>query len=136
MQFIERSIQRTIIRELFEDYDSGLDEGRWLSIVEQETKELLKTYDFTFTKNPREGGFIDRTLFNIDETNCQARIWNEGYGGQCSRKQLLDCELCGKHQDMIESQGSLWLGKITDDRPEAPIYRGPSGTQNVPKKWK
>jgi len=136
MQFVKQSIQRTVIRELREDYESYMDESRWLSIIEQETKELLETYDFTFTKNLRESGFIDRTLFNLDETNCQARIWNEGYGGQCSRKQLMECEFCGKHQTMIKSQGSLWLGRITDDRPEAPVYKGPSGTQGVPKKWK
>jgi len=113
-----------------------MDESRWQSIVEQETNELLKTYDFSFTKNLRVGGFIDRTLFTIDETNCQARIWNDGYGGQCSRKQGEGCGFCGKHQKIIESQGSLWLGKMSDDRPETPMYRGPSGDQLVPKKWK
>ena len=136
MQFIKQSIEHDVIRILSEDYDSEPCEERLSFIIVHEAKELLRTYDFSMTKVLRKGGYIDRSLFNINETHCQARVWNGGYGGQCSRKKQPECDLCGKHFGMSQSQNKLWLGKVTEERPQIPIYRGPNGDQNVPKKWK
>ena len=63
-----------------------------------------------------------------DEDKCDARIWIEkkNSGGlgldniQCSSKKVDGC-LCKKHKKMQE-EGGLWIGLITDPRPEEPIH--------------
>jgi len=47
-----------------------------------------------------------------DIRRCQARIWNDGNGGQCSRARALPGELCGVHQSLLERDGSLPHGRM------------------------
>lgn len=50
-----------------------------------------------------------------DNTKCIARVWNKGFGKQCSRKKK-DCDLCTLHLKQYKSKG-LVLGTIYDEKP-------------------
>ena len=51
------------------------------------------------------------------EERCNARIWNRGLGGQCSRKKCKDYELCSQHQSELDKQKILRHGYYTDSPP-------------------
>ncbi|CAE8614496.1 unnamed protein product, partial [Polarella glacialis] len=55
----------------------------------------------------------------IDSSRCMARIYNEGLGGQCSRKRDHPKFLCGSHQTMMDTKGRLTHGWIDGAVPEA-----------------
>ena len=116
MEFIQQIIRRDIINELTTNYDSDLDNSRWLSIIETELTEYLKTYTISLEAPLRQRSFVDRRLFTMDESTCQARVWNEGYGGQCSRKKKFG-DFCGKHN----TPDKCWCGIISEKRPDHPI---------------
>ncbi len=66
--------------------------------------------------------------------NCDARIWTRAPGRyvshdnvQCSSKKADGTCFCKRHNKKIVEFGSLWLGSITEPRPEKPI--GPPGTK-------
>ena len=71
---------------------------------------------------------------HFDETKCHARVWKAkpGTGGlgydniQCSAKHKNGC-FCNKHHKLF-TEGNLWLGKVTEDRPEKPV--GPPSSKN------
>ena len=75
-----------------------------LSILQREILNL--TPDFTETIIPIKK-YICRGDFTFSEDNCCARVWNEGYGGQCTRKKKNSSRICGKHQNMIDKYGEL-----------------------------
>lgn len=52
-----------------------------------------------------------------DEERCTARVWNRGRGGQCTRKRCDDEGLCGHHKRLLEKNGKLHHGRITDAPP-------------------
>ena len=70
---------------------------------------------------------IEERQGKFDETKCHARVWKAkpGTGGlgydsiQCSSKHKNGC-LCNKHNKQF-IEGNLWLGKITEPRPEEPV---------------
>ena len=115
MQYIHKSIRRDIVKELSTNYSVDCGDERWKSIIYAEVDEILMDYKFSFDKNLKKGNYVDRRLFNLDETNCQARVWNEGCGGQCSRKKKFG-DFCGKH-----CGGKSWCGIISEPRPEHPV---------------
>ena len=77
-------------------------------------------------KQKRKRTIEERRGF-YDGTKCDARVWNEkkGSGGlgydniQCNRKKVDGC-FCRVHGTMY-SEGKLWTGKITEQRPKEPI---------------
>ena len=91
--------------------------------------------DFTLCKQVKINHYIDRTKFKEKVNMCHARIWNGGLGGQCSRTQCIN-NLCNLHNNIVEIQGSWWLGYITETRPERPIYTGPNNDKCEYKKWR
>ena len=65
-----------------------------------------------------------------NEHLCDARVWKEkpksgglGYDNiQCSSKKVEGCDcLCKKHFKLL-NEDKLWLGKVTEDRPENPMH--------------
>lgn len=74
---------------------------------------------------------ITKDLYNetYDENLCSARMWNNGYGGQCNSKKLENTCFCKKHS--IEE--NRWCGLVTEKKPSFVIRPGGSGRQ---KKWK
>jgi hypothetical protein len=52
-----------------------------------------------------------------DEERCNARVWNRGRGGQCSRRRAKECEFCGHHMKMYEKDGKLHHGRMNDPPP-------------------
>ena len=81
---------------------------------------------------------IDKQHVNYDENLCDARIWREkpktgglGYDNiQCSSKKVDGCECLCKRHFKLHSEGELWTGLITEDRPNIPVHPNAG-----PKMW-
>ena len=112
----EEALKKDVIKTVMEMVDG---DETTLSILQQEIIKL--TPDFTETIIPIKK-YICREDFTFSEHNCCARVWNEGYGGQCTKKKKNSSRICGKHQNMIDKYGELWLGYITDDCPRNPVH--------------
>ena len=66
-----------------------------------------------------------------EEVKCDARVWCEGYDNvQCNFKKIEGKCFCTKHQKCVDREGTWWLGKITEKRPENPEWKG------IKHKWK
>ena len=73
------------------------------------------------TKKPLSKDSIERALESPDESRCQARVWAKGFGGQCAKSFVDGGCFCKSHQSDVDENGSWWLCKITEPRPENPI---------------
>ena len=67
-----------------------------------------------------------------DCCKCDARVWTNGLGGQCTRKKVEGELVCTMHGSKIsEAGGEWWLGMVTEPRPEEPIHQN-----GKPHQWK
>ena len=70
---------------------------------------------------------ISRNKFKNKNNRCMARIWLNGYGGQCSHKKCShkkcshakadDNDLCNKHIDMLEKYETLLFNRVDEEKP-------------------
>ena len=79
--------------------------------------------------NKKNSPSIEERRGRIDPGKCDARIWKAKVGAgthvgydniQCSSKKYNGGCLCKKHT-LQQEQGKLWLGLITEKRPENPM---------------
>jgi hypothetical protein len=82
----------------------------------------------------------ERTRESYDSDRCDARVWLNGYGGQCTHKKEGESCMCQHHStegkwgaNLCDEAGNWWLGLVTGSRPENPIRPGGSGKA---KAWK
>ena len=54
---------------------------------------------------------------------CNARLWSDGYGSQCSHA-ITKNNLCKKHNNIIEKYGKLRFDKISDQKPIFDLIKG------------
>jgi len=70
----------------------------------------------------------ERSHLDYDPCKCDARVWNRGYGAQCSRKKVdgeILCVSClKKHEDLVSKGLNLPFGLITDERPTISLDKG------------
>ena len=57
-----------------------------------------------------------------NKNKCQSRVWNSGYGGQCSHDKLTTGCLCSFHKQAEDKHKTWWLGNITDTKPSSPKH--------------
>ncbi len=97
---------------------------------------MLKDEDimpFFAKKGKKKSSLPEERQGIYDGHKCDARVWKEkkGTGGlgydniQCSSKKVDGQCFCKRHSKAF-SEGVLWLGKVTDPRPENPTK--PDGT--------
>ena len=63
---------------------------------------------------------MERALDDVNHDKCLARVWGNGYGGQCSRKPGESGCMCKMHQGKVDKYGSWFFGLVTEPRPENP----------------
>ena len=96
------------------------DKDRIKTFVNEELKHLNADFSDNETICSHKK-MITRKKFTFTKDTCQARIWNEGFGGQCSFHKN-EGNLCKRHHNMFEKYGYLWLGYIHEDKPKEPIH--------------
>ena len=79
---------------------------------------------------------VDSSSLPFDESRCDARVWNGGYGAQCSKAHAEGCRFCPLHNKQLEKSLSsggtdLRCGCWSKDRP----LRTLDG-KDEPIKWK
>ena len=82
----------------------------------------------------------ERAREGYEPDRCDARVWLNGFGGQCTHKKDEDSCMCQHHSSegkwgsgLCDEDGNWWLGLVTGSRPENPVRPGGSGK---PKAWK
>jgi hypothetical protein len=70
------------------------------------------------TYKPR---YVSRNHFINKKNKCMARLWNDHYGGQCSRKKTKG-DYCNVHSNIILKKGLLQFGRIDELRPERDYF--------------
>ncbi|MBD23909.1 MAG: hypothetical protein CMG46_02740 [Candidatus Marinimicrobia bacterium] len=113
LQFIKNHLRDDILQEITVDKEN-------YPLLLKELNILIQKVDFEEkVKNTSKTHMIrDRVLYKDRDNLCKARVWNEGYGGQCSQK--ASCNgFCKTH---FKKGGiNWWLGTIDGPRPERPI---------------
>jgi hypothetical protein len=62
----------------------------------------------------------ERSVLDFNSDSCCARVWNHGFGGQCTKKHLEDGTLCKGHQntkDKLPEGDELKHGYFNQERP-------------------
>ena len=86
-------------------------------------KYILEKYNHDFIKIAENNNITRNKLLIdncpyliIDKTKCIARVWNNGFGKQCSRKHT-NRNLCNVHYKQFQENGELTLKTIYDEKP-------------------
>ena len=59
----------------------------------------------------------EKAKIPYSEDLCDARIWNDSFGCQCSSKKVDGQFLCNRHQTLFEKHGGIRDGLMTEERP-------------------
>ena len=126
-EYLLNKLLNEIVTDLKEKYNEDLncEKERYDRIIESITKDYFKNNEILFIKHK------EKIKKKNTKTICQARIWNNGCGDhQCTRN-IFDNKnhLCREHNNLFITN-NLWLGLITEKRPENPIRNGKV------KKWR
>jgi len=59
----------------------------------------------------------ERATSDYECNLCDARVWEKGFGGQCSKKKIDGECMCKGHLAKVAEFGPWWLGVVTQPRP-------------------
>lgn len=65
--------------------------------------------------------YVSRTHYLKKKNKCMARLWNDRYGGQCSRTKNKG-DYCTIHQNILNKKGLLQFGRIDELKPEKDYF--------------
>ena len=119
---IERIIKEDILNELLKhkkDYD--IPNNEYTDFCNSRINVYMKQIVLKNIKCSKH--YTSRNLHKNKKNMCVARLWLDGYGGQCSHN-IIENELCKKHNGMLKKYGKLRFGKITDTKPDVDLIKG------------
>jgi len=126
------SIKCDITKELLNKYDSLN-----LDITFEEYKIFVIKRVNVYSEHPNfiirdesDNRFISRKITRNKKNKCEARLWNNSYGGQCSHLSICN-NFCKKHNLMIKKYGKLRFGNINDSYPDFDYLNGNSLTWSL-----
>ena len=130
-----KKLKKDITHDIYHDYIELIDIHEIKYIIDNTIQEYFDSYTINYENDNNSDNnhlFRDRDLYKIDELTCKARIWNEGYGGQCSRKYHTNSihQLCKKH-DLKFKENTLTLGFISEKKP-----KNPKNSKGINLQWK
>jgi hypothetical protein len=114
---VKEYLKQDIIKELLK---KGFDEKIVNNIVEDYfLNNDISFKDREYQSNSKTHQVRDRRAYTTKEAMCKALVWNEGYGGQCSRSSKENCDgFCKTHFN--KGGNDWWLGTI-EKRVERPV---------------
>ena len=102
--------------ELLDEYNCeeiNMSKEEYEVYIDSNIDNELLHIDFNFNI-PNQ--YVSRRLFDINDNNCKARIWNNHISSQCSHKSKYG-DYCGKHNNMIKKHGQLRFNRIDEELP-------------------
>ena len=109
------------LRNAKESWGLEIDEEEWLQVIADlmpEVTDELKKAGRKPRAAQKKSSSSERAVLEYDESKCDARSWNEGFGAQCNNKKLDGQCLCKIHQtEASKHDGSLKNGFFNMERP-------------------
>ena len=119
--YIEKYIQKDILDELLKHkskYD--VDEKEYIQFCKNRINVYMKQIVLKNISKNKNKKYTSRDIFKNKKNRCRARIWSNGYGGQCSCKNTHN-GFCKTH--FIKGGDKWWMGTIDNPKPVNPINR-------------
>ena len=92
------------------------------SVVDPQGNNVTSINDIVFGESGSNYQIPDKHLL------CNARVWNKGHGGRCSKVKNADSDICYQHTKIKAKYGDLLFGKYNDAFPtKYPYYYKKSG---------
>jgi len=114
-EFIKEKLKKDIIEEMSKN-------KRYENMIQKEIDDYFKNNEIEFNESNKIIGthqVRNRDAYEKKENKCKALVWNEGFGGQCSRSMKDDCGgFCKQH--FKKGGEEWWLGTI-EKRVERPV---------------
>ena len=106
-----------ILNELINEYDNykHISKEKYKEFCKERIKIYIEQIKLENNINKK---FISRDIFKNKKDRCKARIWSNGYGGQCSCKNILN-GFCKTH--FTKGGENWWIGTIDKPRPKNPV---------------
>jgi len=121
IQLFKRIIESDILDELLKHkskYD--LDENIYTQFCKNRIDVYMKQIKLKNISTNCNKKYTSRNIFKYKKNRCKARIWSNGYGGQCSCKNTYN-GFCKTH--FMKGGDKWWLGTIDKQKPINPINR-------------
>ena len=116
-EFLLQKLKKDCKSDLLTEFNSEIND-----IILKEIELYFTQNTITFTEVNISSGthqVRNRNAYQSRINKCKALVWNEGYGGQCSRTSKGDCNgFCKTHYD--KGGYNWWLGTV-EQRNERPI---------------
>ena len=109
MELIRQKLELDLFKELKEELDVDLDETELKILIKKE----VESYEFNLHKKNKNKYSSKRG----SNDSCEARIWNSHYEKRCSNQKKVGC-LCLRHHNILQRNGKLEFGLMTEKRPE------------------
>jgi hypothetical protein len=96
-------------------------------IINELIEKHVNNNPFIFINPNKEKEIIKKDKFINKENRCNVRIWNKGYGGQCTMNCSIhskDIKLCTRHLKLYNEYGYFRFGLITEELPIRDMYNG------------
>ena len=92
------------------------------SVVNPKGNNVTSINDIVFGESASNYQIPDKHLL------CNARVWNKGHGGRCSKIKNADSDVCYQHTNIKAKYGELLFGKYNEAYPSKyPYYYKKSG---------
>ena len=92
----------------------NIDSNDYDKTIDLLIKQKISNFEIENKYNKK---YISRNLTNKNKNKCNARVWNNSYGGQCSNNKYNNRCYCKNHINMINKYGKLRFGDIDDEEP-------------------
>ena len=98
-----------------------------ISYLEKVTKELsdkkntFQGFQTLFHIKNKEDTIYEKNNKQYDTLKCDIRVWNQGFGAQCSCQKLENEKMCQMHLTKTKNE-PWWLGLITEEKPIEPKH--------------
>ena len=118
-------LKKNIENELIKEYDNlnlTMDKDIFIEFIKKRINIYSKQIKLHNIHNTKYNHYnygkynTSRNKFKNKSDKCMARIWLNGYGGQCSHKKSVN-DLCSKHKKMLEKYDMLLFNRVDEDKP-------------------
>ena len=120
-------ILNTFKEKLKKDILNEFENHTEINYIQLNINNYIKHINFEseYNEYEKQRVYYNRNIYEYKKDTCCARLWNNHYGGRCSRKIkntsdkiYFKNKLCGVHIKIYEKYGKLMFGLYNEPKPE------------------